>query len=118
MLAAEADATVLLKGPTTLVAAPTGPVFSQADGPPWMATAGSGDVLAGIAGALMASGVNAPHAGAMAALVHGKAGARASGGGPLAAMDIATATSLVVADLLQLRSGSAAPPSTSRVRGW
>ena len=41
-------ATVLLKGATTLVAAPSGDVFSQADGTPWLATAGSGDVLAGV----------------------------------------------------------------------
>lgn len=100
-LATEADATVLLKGPTTLIAAPHGPLFSQADGPSWMATAGSGDVLAGIAGALMAAGIKAPEAGAMAALVHGKAGARGSGGGPLAAMEIANATPAVVADLLE-----------------
>ncbi|MEV0898191.1 NAD(P)H-hydrate dehydratase [Actinoplanes sp. NPDC049802] len=101
-LAIEADATVLLKGPTTLVAGPAGPVFSQADGVSWMATAGSGDVLAGIAGALMATGVDAPHAGAMAALVHGRAGAAGSNGGPLAAMEMADATPAVVAALLDL----------------
>jgi hydroxyethylthiazole kinase-like uncharacterized protein yjeF len=100
-LAIEADATVLLKGPTTLIASPTGPIFSQADGVPWMATAGSGDVLAGIAGALMSAGVDAPHAGAMAALVHGKAGAAGSAGGPLAAMEMADATPTVVARLLK-----------------
>lgn len=99
-LATESDSTVLLKGPTTLIAAPSGPIFSQASGVSWMATAGSGDVLAGIAGALMATGVDAPHAGAMAALVHGKAGALGSNGGPLAAMEMADATPAVVAALL------------------
>jgi hydroxyethylthiazole kinase-like uncharacterized protein yjeF len=99
-LAIESDSTVLLKGPTTLIAGPSGPIFSQADGVSWMATAGSGDVLAGIAGALMASGIDAPHAGAMAAFVHGKAGALGSNGGPLAAMEMADATPAVVADLL------------------
>ena len=47
-------ATVLLKGATTLVAAPSGAVFSQAEATPWLATAGSGDVLAGVLGALLA----------------------------------------------------------------
>lgn len=101
-LATESDATVLLKGPATLIAGPSVPVFSQQEGSPWMATAGSGDVLAGIAGALMAAGVDASHAGAMAASVHGRAGARASRGGPLAAMDMADEVPQVVAELLGL----------------
>ncbi|MFI2270370.1 bifunctional ADP-dependent NAD(P)H-hydrate dehydratase/NAD(P)H-hydrate epimerase [Micromonospora aurantiaca (nom. illeg.)] len=99
-LAGEADATVLLKGPTTLIADPQGVVSSQHDGPAWLATAGSGDVLAGIAGALMATGVEAMDAGAMAAHVHGRAGGRASSGGPIAAGDIATATPATVAEML------------------
>ncbi|MGC9665967.1 bifunctional ADP-dependent NAD(P)H-hydrate dehydratase/NAD(P)H-hydrate epimerase [Planosporangium sp. 12N6] len=103
-LAREVDATVLLKGPTTLIASPSGWLFSQNDGPSWLATAGSGDVLAGIAGALMASGVGAMDAGAMSALVHGLAGARASGGGPISAGQIAEATPATVADLLRLLS--------------
>ncbi|WP_125610288.1 bifunctional ADP-dependent NAD(P)H-hydrate dehydratase/NAD(P)H-hydrate epimerase [Specibacter cremeus] len=47
-------ATVLLKGPVTLVASPTGTVFAQGDGTPSLATAGSGDTLAGILAALLA----------------------------------------------------------------
>jgi ADP-dependent NAD(P)H-hydrate dehydratase / NAD(P)H-hydrate epimerase len=101
-LAREADATVLLKGSTTLIASPKGRLSSQNDGSSWMATAGSGDVLAGIAGALMATGVGAMDAGAMAALVHGRAGVRASGGGPIAAGDVAAATPATVAELLRL----------------
>ena len=101
-LAREVEATVLLKGSTTLIASPAGHLLSQSDGPSWLATAGSGDVLAGIAGALMASGVGAMDAGAMAALVHGLAGARASGGGPIAASGIAEATPATIADLLSL----------------
>jgi NAD(P)H-hydrate repair Nnr-like enzyme with NAD(P)H-hydrate dehydratase domain len=101
-LAREADATVLLKGPTTLIADPNGQVSSQHEGPAWLATAGSGDVLAGIAGALMATGVGAMDAGAMAAHVHGRAGARASNGGPIAAGDIAIATPATVAELLKM----------------
>jgi hydroxyethylthiazole kinase-like uncharacterized protein yjeF len=100
--AREVDATVLLKGATTVIASPTGQAFSQNNGPSWLATAGSGDVLAGIAGALMASGVGAMDTGAMAALVHGLAGARASNGGPIAASGIAHATSATIAALLKL----------------
>lgn len=96
-LAAEhTGATVLLKGATTLVASPSGAVFSQSEGCPWMATAGSGDVLAGILGALLAqcSGMDDEGAfaalgvapedrwaalGAVAASLHGLAGSAASG---------------------------------------
>ena len=48
------EATVLLKGATTLVASPYQDFYSQAEGTPWLATAGSGDVLAGVIGALLA----------------------------------------------------------------
>jgi ADP-dependent NAD(P)H-hydrate dehydratase / NAD(P)H-hydrate epimerase len=112
-LAREADATVLLKGATTLIASPDGSLSSQNDGPSWLATAGSGDVLAGIAGALMASGVGATDAGAMAALVHGRAGARASAGGPIAAGRIADATPATIADLLTL-TGQPPVPGSNR----
>ena len=99
-------ATVLLKGATTLVAAPSGAVFSQAEATPWLATAGSGDVLAGVLGSLLAQladdsgafdsvGVPADDrwAGiaAMAASVHGRAGSLASAGGPVSASGIAEA---------------------------
>ncbi|GAB3042754.1 bifunctional ADP-dependent NAD(P)H-hydrate dehydratase/NAD(P)H-hydrate epimerase [Sediminivirga luteola] len=49
-------AVVLLKGAVTLVAVPSGPVFAQSAGTPWLATAGSGDVLTGIIGAALAAG--------------------------------------------------------------
>lgn len=101
LMAQLTDTTVLLKGPTTLVASPDGHLLSQNNGTPWHATAGSGDVLAGIAGALMAQGVDAPVAGAMAAYVHGVAGARASTKGPIAAGDIANATAPAIAELLR-----------------
>ena len=96
-------ATVLLKGATTLVAAPSGSVFSQAEGTPWLATAGSGDVLAGVLGSLLAQladdsgafdsvGISADDrwAGiaAVAASVHGRAGSLASRGGPVTASDV------------------------------
>lgn len=100
LLARHIDATVLVKGPTTLVVSPGGATYSQADGPAWLAAAGSGDVLAGIAGTLMASGLDAVLVGALAAHVHGVAGYRASAGGPAAAADVADALPAVIAHLL------------------
>ncbi|WP_152187718.1 NAD(P)H-hydrate epimerase [Georgenia satyanarayanai] len=105
-------AVVLLKGPTTVVAAPGGAGLSQADGTPWLATAGTGDVLAGVLGALLAqrgedlaaghdpAGTLTAELAAAAALVHGRAGARASGGGPVTATGVADAVPGVVAALL------------------
>ncbi|HET9966821.1 MAG TPA: NAD(P)H-hydrate dehydratase, partial [Streptosporangiaceae bacterium] len=56
--AAELGVTVLLKGSTTVIAAPDGgPVLVNPTGTPWLATAGSGDVLSGLAGALLAQGL-------------------------------------------------------------
>ncbi len=68
------DATVLLKGSTTLVVHPSGAVRANPTGTPALATAGSGDVLAGLAGALLAAGLSAVDAGSVAAWVHGVAG--------------------------------------------
>jgi len=102
-------ATVLLKGAATVVVGPAG-AWSQADGPAWLATAGSGDVLAGLLGALLAAygdrvvqepGLAARLA-ATAAAVHGWAGGRANAGGPVAALDVAEALPGTVADLLRV----------------
>lgn len=100
--AALTGATILLKGSTTLVVSPdaSAPIRSQADAPAWTATAGAGDVLAGIAGVLLASGLDPLDAGSLAALVHGAAADRASGGGPLRALEIARAVRPTVRDLL------------------
>ena len=114
-------ATVLLKGATTLIAAPQRPVVSVDSGPGWMATAGSGDVLAGILGAVLAcaaarweqerepaasgpapvldalvdsvaAGVRLHAlAGAYAAARPQGAGSTGTGGHPIAALDIAAA---------------------------
>ncbi|HET7303432.1 MAG TPA: NAD(P)H-hydrate dehydratase [Segeticoccus sp.] len=102
-LADRTGATVLLKGSTTLVVDPTAagtPARSQADAPPWLATAGAGDVLAGLAGTLLAGGVSPLDAGSLAALVHGLAGDRANPGGPVRAMAVAHGIPSVVARLL------------------
>lgn len=101
--AAHTGATVLLKGAVTLVVPPQGPVFSQADGPEWLATAGSGDVLAGLAGTLLGGGVEPLEAGALAALVHGRAGWTASGGGPVSAGAVLDAIPATLRDLLATR---------------
>jgi hydroxyethylthiazole kinase-like uncharacterized protein yjeF len=101
LLAAQlTGATVLLKGSTTLVVRPDGRARSQAEAPSWLATAGAGDVLAGIAGALLAAGLSPFDAGAVAALVHGTAAAAASGGGPIVSGDIADHLSPTIAALL------------------
>lgn len=73
--AAHSGAIVLLKGPTTVVADPTGRVLLSASGRPNLATAGTGDVLSGVIGAFIAQGVPAWEAAALAAHVHGRASA-------------------------------------------
>jgi NAD(P)H-hydrate repair Nnr-like enzyme with NAD(P)H-hydrate dehydratase domain len=66
---------VLLKGSTTVVAPPGGldPVLVNTTGTPWLATAGTGDVLSGLAGALLAQGLLPPQAAITAAYLHGLA---------------------------------------------
>ncbi|MET0900219.1 MAG: NAD(P)H-hydrate dehydratase [Mycobacterium sp.] len=66
-------AMVLLKGNVTVIAAPGGPVYLNPAGQSWAATAGSGDVLSGVIGALLASGLPAVEAAAAAAFVHARA---------------------------------------------
>jgi hydroxyethylthiazole kinase-like uncharacterized protein yjeF len=100
LLAETARGSVLLKGSDTVIASPGGGVRHLPTAPTWLATAGSGDVLAGIAGALLAAGLTAADAGACAAWVHARAGELASGGGPLLALDIADLTPAVIASML------------------
>ena len=102
-LAGLTGATVLLKGSTTLVVPPGdgAPVWSQADAPAWLATAGAGDVLAGLLGTLLAAGLPADEAGALGALVHGVAADRANPGGPVRALAVAHALPATVAALLR-----------------
>ncbi len=104
-LADRTGATVLLKGSTTIVvpADPRAPVRSQADAPPWLATAGAGDVLAGLVGTLLAAGLDPADAGALGALVHGVAADRVGGGGPVRALTVAHGIPEAVAHLLTRR---------------
>ena len=78
--AVELSATVLLKGSTTLVAEPDRPVRVNTNGTPWLATAGTGDVLSGLVGALLAGGLEAIDAAAAGAYVHGLAARLAAAG--------------------------------------
>lgn len=71
-------ATVLLKGNVTVIAEPGGPVYLNPAGQSWAATAGSGDVLSGMIGALLASGLPPAEAAAAAAFVHARAAARSA----------------------------------------
>ncbi len=105
-------AVVVVKGAVTVVASPDGDVIEVAAGTPWLATAGTGDVLAGVIGALVAAAVAdgrvtdaaslAPLA-AAAAWLHGHAARLASsarGDGPITALDVADALPRAVAEAL------------------
>ncbi|WP_438487407.1 NAD(P)H-hydrate dehydratase [Streptomyces sp. S186] len=94
-LAGRFGATVLLKGSTTLVADPDAgvPVRVNPTGTGWLATAGSGDVLSGLAGSLLAAGLAPRDAASVGAYLHGLAGRHASAphGEPIAASEVAGA---------------------------
>lgn len=72
-LAERTAATVLLKGPTTIVARPDGYCLVSTAGDQRLATAGSGDVLSGIVGSYLAAGLEPVRSAALAAWVHGNA---------------------------------------------
>ncbi|MBE5458970.1 NAD(P)H-hydrate dehydratase [Mycobacteroides abscessus] len=77
-LAVRLKATVLLKGNVTVIARPDGTAYVNRAHGSWAATAGSGDVLAGVIGALLSAGIAADKAAAMGAYVHARAAAAAA----------------------------------------
>ncbi|MDO5701633.1 MAG: NAD(P)H-hydrate dehydratase [Bowdeniella nasicola] len=104
-------AVVVAKGPETVILAPTGPVYTIPNASPWLATAGSGDCLAGVIAAALAAWKARAEAGrdvpplaeqvALATLVHGRAAdACGSAPGPLRAHDLPDAIARTLAALL------------------
>ena len=106
--AAALGATVVLKGAVTIVASASGWARTVSAGTPWLATAGTGDVLAGAIGAVLAgagAGADLAAVAATGVWLHGRAGSLAADGlgdqgGPITALDVAAALPRAVAAAL------------------
>ena len=98
--AIECTAVVLLKGPDTVIASPDGRTVINKNAPPQLATAGSGDVLAGLCTGILAQGVPAFEAAAIACWLHGAVGNHLGLG--LIAEDLASALPAVLKELRDL----------------
>lgn len=99
-LAAAGTSIVVLKGPGTVIAEPSGRAVIDRGGGPWLATAGSGDVLSGIIGGLVATGVDPFAAAVTGVWLHGRA-AEVTGHTGLVAGDLITALPEAIADIVE-----------------
>jgi NAD(P)H-hydrate epimerase len=102
-LAERADAIVLLKGPGEVIAPPAGRTAINTTGGPWLATAGTGDVLSGIIGGFLARGTDPFWAAAGGAFTHGRA-ADAAGHTGLVAGDLIAALPAAIHSIESLES--------------
>ena len=97
--AKRAGAIVLLKGADTVIASPDGTALINENAPPWLATAGSGDVLAGLIAGILARGTGSLHAAVAGAWLHGECG-NVAGPGAIAE-DLAASIPAVLKPLLE-----------------
>lgn len=104
-LAAWTNSTVLLKGYRTIVASPGGEAWVNTTGSPHLATGGTGDVLSGLLGSLLAAGLAPMRAAVMASYLHGQAARLAAESGPVTAVEVAQALRPAIAATLELKGG-------------
>jgi hydroxyethylthiazole kinase-like uncharacterized protein yjeF len=99
--AARFGCVVMLKSRHTLVAHPDGRIRVTTVGPPWLATAGAGDVLGGLVGALLAAGLSPYDAASVGSWIHGAAAGLARPDGPVSAAEVARAIPELCARLVR-----------------